>query len=217
MTNAEPHNYRRKVISLARERSHLESLPTKPEAKPEAEDATIAECRARIELTTPQTPEFIALKEMSLRFLDSPDAITAFENGHDTLSLFGVCGSDASINRVDCWGLLPFLAWGVHTGEEARQSGKVCAIRTRSAYAVRQRPPKGSRFNQAVPWWDYGDISAAPVLLHLRDAGVKITVADGQVLLKGPRSAITKTILNEVQTHKQALIAFLHTEGNRHD
>lgn len=150
-----------------------------------------------------------------MRFLDSPDAVTAFENGHHTLSLFGVCKSDASINRVDCWGLVPFLAWGIHTGEEVRQTGKICAIRTRSAYAVHQRPPECSHFDQSVPWWDYGDMSAAPVLLRLRDAGVNMTVDDGQVRLKGPKSALTKYVLNEVQTHKQALVAFLSAEGSK--
>jgi hypothetical protein len=215
MTNAEPHNYRRKGGALAGLRSHLESMPTKPETKPDAEDATIAECRARVQLTTPRTPEFIALKDMSLRFLDSPDAVTAFKNAHHTLSLFGVCKSDASINRVDCWGLVPFLAWGIHTGEDAACSGKICAIRTRSAYAVRQRPPQNFHFDQSVPWWDYGDISASPVLFRLRDAGVEMASANGQVLLKGPKPALTEDVLNEVQTHKEALIAFLSAEGSK--
>ena len=147
---------------LAGFQSYLESLPTKLPRNSTVTDAVVAEWRALIEGAVPPSREFKELKDMSLRFLDSPDAVTALENGHHELSLFGVGKHDMSIGYVNRWGIIPFLVWGVHTAKDPRaHNGPVCAIRTRSPYAVRQRPPQSCHFDQTVAWWRHPKITNA--------------------------------------------------------
>jgi hypothetical protein len=50
---------------------------------------------------------------LSLRFLDSHDAIAAVACGWDAVSLFGVHRGPAPHERLDAWGLIPAQVWGV--------------------------------------------------------------------------------------------------------
>lgn len=131
------------------------------QAKPEllkllsrSEHPLIAEWRAAIEQTEPATPEGQKLKEVSLDFLDSEDAAAAIENGWDAVSLFGVHKGRAPKARIDAWGLVLFLAWGVHGCRVESVDEKVCALRTRAGVA-QQQPRDRANFDQAIPWWQH--------------------------------------------------------------
>jgi hypothetical protein len=120
----------------------------------------IAEWRAAIEGVTSELPDIMKLKEVSLRFLDGPEAGTAIENGWDAVSLFGMHTGEAPKVRIDCWGLVIFLAWGVHRCTFEAFDQKVCAIRTRAG-AVLQQPRYRANFDQARPWWEHPALSQA--------------------------------------------------------
>jgi hypothetical protein len=147
--------------------------PCNPCNQPESEDhehrrdetrtetlAILAEWRAAIVHVKPDQPEIEKLKTTSLRFLDSPDAVTAVNNGWDAVSLFGMHESDAPKERIDCWGLVLFLAWGVHRCTVETVDQKVCALRTRSG-AVQTLRRARANFDQAIPWWQHPGIMNA--------------------------------------------------------
>jgi hypothetical protein len=50
---------------------------------------------------------------------------------------------------------------------------------------------------------------ASAILTRLRDAGVTVAVADGQLKLKGPKSALGEDVLSELRAHKPALLQIL--------
>jgi TubC N-terminal docking domain len=52
-------------------------------------------------------------------------------------------------------------------------------------------------------------MSAAAVLTRLKAAGVSITVADGQLKVKGPKTVLSDDVLNELRAHKPALLQLL--------
>jgi hypothetical protein len=117
-------------------------------------DGQIAEWRATIERVSSELPDIVRLKEASLRFLDSPDAVTAVVNEWDAVSLFGMHAGEVPKERIDCWGLVLFLAWGVHAYSVDVLDQKVCAIRTRSG-AVLQQPRRRANHDEALPWWEH--------------------------------------------------------------
>lgn len=117
-------------------------------------NAVIKEWRTAIESVQPDTPQFQKLKDASLGFLDSHDAIVAVANGWDAISLFGMHKGSAPKMRVDAWGLVLFLAWGVHGCTVETIDQKVCALRTRSG-AVQSQPRVRANFDQAAPWWEH--------------------------------------------------------------
>ena len=98
------------------------------------------------------SPEIEKLKTVSLRFLDSADAIIAVENEWDAVSLFGMHEGKAPRERIDCWGLVLFLAWGIHRAAVETIDQKVCALRTTSG-AVQTQPRNRANLDKAVPWW----------------------------------------------------------------
>jgi len=122
--------------------------------------STIAEWRAAINAVRSDRTDIVQLKRESLRFLGSPDAITAVENGWDGLSLFGMHEGECPRERVDCWGLVLFLAWGIHKCTVQSIEQKVCALRTRSG-AVQTLRCNRANFDQAVPWWEHSGIMNA--------------------------------------------------------
>ena len=123
------------------------------------ENPTIVEWRAAVEQATPVTPAGHKLKETSSLFLDSEDATAAIENGWDAVSLFGLHKGSALKERIDAWGLVLFLAWGVHGCRVESVNEKVCALRTRTGVAQRQ-PRDRANFDQAIPWWRHPAIGA---------------------------------------------------------
>jgi len=133
----------------------LTCLPEKPSYAEQ-----IAEWRAAISSVRSGLPDIEKLKAVSLRFLDSPEAALALENGWDAVSLFGMYEGQAPRERIDCWGLLLFLAWGVHSCTVETVDQKVCAIRTRSG-AVQTLRRSRANFDQAVPWWKHPGIRNA--------------------------------------------------------
>ena len=54
--------------------------------------------------------------------------------------------------RLDCWGLVLFLAWGVHGCTVETIGKQVCALRTRSG-AVQSQPRTRANFDEAAAWW----------------------------------------------------------------
>jgi len=118
--------------------------------------------RTEIASVQPSVPEIDKLRAVSLRFLDSPDAISAIDHGWDAVSLFGMHEGPAPKARLDCWGLVLFLAWGVHGCTVESIDQRVCALRTRSG-AVQTLRCNRANFDQAVPWWQHpGIVSASP-------------------------------------------------------
>lgn len=130
-----------------------EETASSPECLGESDDP-ISEWRAMVESVAPSTPDIVKLREESLRFLDSSDALEAVANEWDAVSLFGVHKGTAPRQRVDCWGLVLFLAWGVHRATVEAFDQKACAIRTRSG-AVQTLPRIRANFDQAIPWWQH--------------------------------------------------------------
>ncbi len=128
---------------------------------PGGRPAIIAEWRDAIANVKPDRPDIDKLKAVSLSFLDSADAITAVEHGWDALSLFGMHRGECYRIRIDCWGLVLFLAWGVHKCSVETIDAKVCALRTRSG-AVQMLRPHRENFDQAIPWWQHPGIVSAP-------------------------------------------------------
>jgi hypothetical protein len=118
----------------------------------------IAEWRASISSVRSDLPDIEKLKTVSLRFLDSPEAALALENGWDAVSLFGMHEGQAPKERIDCWGLVLFLAWGVHGCTVETIGQKVCALRTRSG-AVQTLPRSRASSDQAAPWWLHAGIT----------------------------------------------------------
>ena len=120
--------------------------------------AVIAEWRTAIASVKSDRPEIEKLKTASLRFLDGPDAAAAVDNGWDAISLFGMHEGNAPKERIDAWGLVLFLAWGVHRCTVETIDQKVCALRTRSG-AVQSQPRFRANFDEAVPWWQHPGIT----------------------------------------------------------
>ncbi len=117
----------------------------------------IVEWRAAISAVRSDLPDIVKLRRDSLRFLDGPDALTAVDNDWDAISLFGMHEGRRPRERIDCWGLVLFLAWGVHRCTVETIGQKVCALRTRSG-AVQTQPRLRANFDQAVPWWRHPGI-----------------------------------------------------------
>ncbi len=120
-------------------------------------EGVIAEWRATIASVNPTRPEIDKLKTASLRFLDAPEAVAAVENGWDAVSLFGMHEGDAPKERIDAWGLVLFLAWGIHNCTVDTVGQKVCALRTGSG-AVQTLPRGRANSDQAIPWWQHPGI-----------------------------------------------------------
>lgn len=114
----------------------------------------IAEWRAAIDAVRSDLPDIARLKEASLRFLNSPDAVTAVENGWDAISLFGVsAGTDWATNGA-AWGLIPWLAIvGFHHGAIAF-NGDTAIIETAGACVLCHRRFQPAR-EAAVPFWEH--------------------------------------------------------------
>jgi len=131
----------------------------KVDAEP-SEHNLINEWRSAIAAVRSDRPEIEKLKTASLRFLASPDATAAVENGWDAVSLFGMHEGTAPKERIDCWGLVLFLAWGVHGCTVETVDQKVCALRTRSG-AVQTLRRNRANFDEAIPWWKHPGITNA--------------------------------------------------------
>ena len=137
------------VLSELRQiKSELLKLLSQPEP------AVVAKWRAAIEQVEPAAAEWQKVKGASLDFLASHDAVVAIENGWDAVSLFGVHKGAAPKARIDCWGLILFVALGVHGCTIETIGEKVCALRTRTG-AVQSMPRSRANFDQAVPWWKH--------------------------------------------------------------
>jgi hypothetical protein len=130
---------------------------SEPETKPNSE-AILGEWRAAIEAVYCDLPDFVKLKRESLRFLASPDAIAAVENAWDAVSLFGIHEGGSPKERIDCWGLVLFMAWGVDGCTVETIGQKVCALRTRSG-AVQTQPRLKANFHEALVWWRHPGIT----------------------------------------------------------
>ena len=128
-----------------------------PAPAPQAEDI-IAVWRDAIRDVRPNNRDIMKLKAASLRFIDSPDAVAAVANGWDVLSLFGMHHGQVPKMRVDCWGIVLFVAWGVHGCTVETIDAKVCALRTRTG-AVHRKPRLHGNFEDAVPWWEHSGVT----------------------------------------------------------
>lgn len=123
--------------------------------------AQIAEWRAAIEQVEPAAADWQRLKRASLGFLNTPDALAAIGNGWDAVSLFGLHKGSAPKERLDCWGLVLFLAWGIHGCTVETIGKQVCALRTRSG-AVQSQPRARGNYGQAAPWWQHRSVREVP-------------------------------------------------------
>lgn len=141
-----------KLRAIKAELIEFLSKQPQPDVAPLRTRATIAEWRTAIASVKPGIPEIDKLKTVSLRFLDSPDAVAAVEHGWDAVSLFGMHEGNAPKQRVGCWGLVLFIAWGVHGCTVETIGQKVCALCTRSG-AVQTLRNNRAASDEAVPWW----------------------------------------------------------------
>jgi hypothetical protein len=98
------------------------------------------------------------LKTLSLRFLDSHDAIAAVACGWDAVSLFGVHRGPAPHERLDAWGLIPAQVWGVLRCSIEHFDCDVCLLRTPRGATLRQ-PRLRANFDHAVAWWMHQSIA----------------------------------------------------------
>jgi hypothetical protein len=115
-------------------------------------EATIAEWRAAAAGVRTDNLDVAKLKAATLRFLDSEDARTSVENGWDATALFGVFDGDTPKERVGCWGLIVFVAWGAYARTIDAIGPDACVLRSRSG-ATQTLPRMRSELNHAVPWW----------------------------------------------------------------
>jgi hypothetical protein len=148
------------------------TCPTEKTATREAEraktrsqaESVIFEWRAAISAVRSDLPDIDKLKTDSLRFLDGPEAIAAVENGWDTVSLFGMHECNAPKERVGGWGLVIFLAWGVHKCTVEAIETDVCRLRTKSG-AIQSQQRRKAEHDHAVPWWQHPGVTG-----EVRDA-----------------------------------------------
>ncbi len=94
------------------------------------------------------------LRPVSLRFLDSNWVLKALAAGWCAVSLFGAHEGGAPRERIDAWGLLPMLAWGVHKSSIRLIERDFCLLRTIGGAELRQ-PRMRANFDQAVAWWQH--------------------------------------------------------------
>ena len=115
--------------------------------------AAISSWRAEIE-TAPETEfnGFGKLRPVSLRFLDSGWSMKALTSGWCEVSLFGVHEGGAPRERIDGWGLVPMLAWGVHRCSIRAIERDFCILRSTGGAELMQSRMRAN-FDQAVVWW----------------------------------------------------------------
>ena len=76
----------------------------------------------------------------------------ALAAGWDEVALFGVHGGEAPRERLDRWGVLPFLSWGTHTYSIVGFERDFCLLRTSGGSELRQQRHRAN-FDAAVVWW----------------------------------------------------------------
>jgi hypothetical protein len=130
---------------------------TEPDPASQAE-AVIAGWRGAIRAVHSDKPDIMKLKATSLHFLDGSDSVVAVVNGWDALSLFGMHEGRCPRERIDCWGIVLFIAWGVHGCTVETIDQKVCALRTRAG-ALQRKPRLQGNFHEALPWWEHPGIT----------------------------------------------------------
>jgi hypothetical protein len=120
--------------------------------------AAIKAWRSEIAVT-PQTGirDFDRLAAVSLRFLVSDWAMKALAADWDETALFGIHEGEPPKERIDAWGLVPFLAWGIHRCTIEGFSRDACALRTWRGATLRQ-PRTRANFDEAVPFWRHPGI-----------------------------------------------------------
>ena len=111
---------------------------------------------------TPQTGirDFDRLATVSLRFLESEWAIKALAADWDETALFAVHEGQSPKERIDAWGLIPFLAWGIHKPSIISFDANACMLRPSGGEPLRQ-PRNRANFDQAAPWWQHPGITDA--------------------------------------------------------
>jgi hypothetical protein len=115
----------------------------------------------RLEIAAaPQTgiPGFDKLATVSLRFLGSDWAMQALAADWDETALFGIHEGESPKERIDAWGLVPLLAWGVHGCSIEGFNRDACALRTQRSATLHQ-PRMRANFDRAVPWWRHPDLA----------------------------------------------------------
>jgi hypothetical protein len=123
-------------------------------------EATIAEWRAAVASVRTDNLDVAKLKAATLRFLDGDAARTAVENGWDAMALFGLHEGNAVKERVGCWGLLVFVAWGTYARTIDTIGPDACVLRTRSG-ATQTLPRMRAALDDAVIWWQHPGIMNA--------------------------------------------------------
>ena len=121
-------------------------------------EATLAEWRTAAASVRTDNMDVAKLKTATLRFLDSEDARTAVDNGWDAMALFGMHDGSAPKERVGCWGLVVFMAWGTHARTVDTIGPDACALRTRSG-ATQTLPRIRSALDDAVIWWEHPGVT----------------------------------------------------------
>jgi hypothetical protein len=123
-------------------------------------EATLAEWRTAAASVRTDNMDVAKLKTATLRFLDSEDARTAVTNGWDAMALFGLHEGNAPKERVGCWGLVVFVAWGTYARQIDTLDAESCVLRTRSG-ATQTLPRIRSALDDAVVWWQHPGITNA--------------------------------------------------------
>jgi hypothetical protein len=99
-------------------------------------------------------PDFDRLATVSLRFLESEWVMKALAADWDETALFAIHEGQAPKERTDAWGLIPLLAWGIHSCTIEGFSRDACALRTWRGATLHQ-PRMRANFDQAAPFWRY--------------------------------------------------------------
>ncbi len=123
-------------------------------------EATLAEWRAAAASVRTDNMDVAKLKTATLRFLDSEDARTAVDNGWDAMALFGIFEGNTPKERVGCWGLIVFVAWGTYARMIDTIDPDSCVLRTRSG-STQTLPRMRSALDDAVIWWQHPGIVSA--------------------------------------------------------
>lgn len=120
--------------------------------------AAIEAWRSEIEAVKPCLPDIAKLKTASLRFLASEWATQALAADWEEVALFAIHEGECPKARLDAWGLIPSLAWGVQRCTIESISREATFLRTTGGALLRQ-PRLRANFNEAVPWWRHPHLS----------------------------------------------------------
>jgi len=135
-------------------RAHKAEILDLLRTPPRSPEGLITAWRASIACVATDLPEVSRLKTVSLRFLDGSNVAAAIENEWNEVSLFGVHRGGYPKERLDCWGLTAFLAWGTHSYTIQAFTREECSLLTRSGSLLKLQRVRPNH-DQATSFWTH--------------------------------------------------------------